>query len=717
MNQQTASNESLDLHAEYYDPLLSCLAFLSKYYGKSFSEQALGSGLPLDNGRLTPELVPRAATRAGMDAKLVKKELADIPDLLLPCILMLKDGRACVLLSRTDEHCEVAWPELSDGHDEVETASLAEQYSGYVFYVRKRYRFDDRSKATLKTSHGHWFWDTLRRSTPIYRDVLLAALFINLFAIASPLFVMNVYDRVVPNLAMDTLWVLAIGMSVVLIFDFALKQMRAFLLDVAAKKSDILLSSQLFEKILNMKMESRPASVGAFAKNVQEFESIREFITSATIAALVDVPFSLLFIAIIALVAGPLALVPLVAILVMVGYSLWAKKKIRHEVEQGSRYSVQKNAHLVETLTGIEALKLASAESQFQKRWEDLVGHIATWNMNVRKFATSVGSVTGFVNQFATIAIVIVGVYQITDGNISMGAMIAGVMLTGRALGPFAQVSLLATRYNQAESALKTLDEIMNLPEEKVERYLHRPYIEGAVQFNQVSFAYPGTENLVLKNLSFLIRPKESVAIIGRIGAGKTTIEKLLVGFYGASEGAIRLDGIDINQLSSADVRQKIGCLPQDINLFYGSIRDNITLGVPHVEDELILRAARLAGVTDFTDTDPDGLDRQVGERGAYLSGGQRQAVALARALLFNPPVLVLDEPTSNMDSFSEKRVKQQLSGLTADKTFVLITHKFSMLDLVDRVIVLEQGQIVADGPRDKVMTLLRDGKIKAPAA
>lgn len=714
MYQHTHSNETVELNAQPTDPLLGCLTFLSKYYGKSFSPQALGSGLPLENGKLTVELVPRAATRAGMDAKLVKQPLAEIPKLLLPCILMLKDGRSCVLLSNQAGCCEVAWPELSDSHDEIATDILEEMYIGFTFYVRKRYRFDDRSKETLKTTHGHWFWDTLRQSVPIYRDVLLAALFINLFAIASPLFVMNVYDRVVPNLAMDTLWVLAIGMSVVLIFDFALKEIRSYLLDIAAKKSDLLLSSRLFEKILNMKMGSRPPSVGAFAKNVQEFESIRDFITSATIAALVDVPFSLLFIIIIALVAGPLALVPLTAIIVMMIYSLWVKSKIRIEVEQGSRFSIQKNAHLVETLTGIESLKLASAESQFQKRWEDLVGHIAKWNMNVRKLASSVGSVSGFVNQLATIAIVIVGVYQITDGNISMGSMIAAVMLTGRALGPFAQVSLLATRYNQAESALKVLDEIMALPDENMERYLHRPHIDGAISFSQVSFAYPNTENQVLKNISMSIKPKEKVAIIGRIGAGKTTIEKLLVGFYGATEGAIRLDGIDINQISPADIRQKIGCLPQDINLFFGSIRDNITLGVPHVEDELLLRAARLAGVTAFTDTDPDGLDRQVGERGAYLSGGQRQAVALARVLLFNPPVLVLDEPTSNMDNYSEKLVKQQLAKVAKDKTLLLITHKFSLLELVDRVIVLEHGQIVADGPRDEIMLKLRSGQVKA---
>lgn len=709
-------SEALGSSVEFTDPLLSNLAFLTKFYGKPFSAHSLGAGLPLTDGLITPEQFPRAASRAGMDAKLVKHSLDNIPELLFPCILLLKEGRSCVLVDKTEAGFEVAWPELTESTDEISFEQLDQQYTGFAFYVRKRYRFDARSKQVLEHKDGHWFWSTMKRSTPIYRDALFAAVFINLLAIASPLFVMNVYDRVVPNLALDTLWVLAIGMVIVLVFDFILKETRSHLLDLAAKKSDVLLSAKIFEKILNTKLAYRPASVGAFARNVQDFDSIRDFITSATMAALVDIPFALLFIFIIMLVAGPLAIVPLVAIMIMVGYSLWVKSRIKVEVEKGARFSVQKNAHLIETLAGIESLKLASAESQFQQKWEHLIGAIANWNMNIKKYATSVGSVSGAVVQLSTIAIVIAGVYQITEGNISMGAMIAGVMLTQRCLGPFSQVSLLATRYNQAESSLKMLDELMAQPEENFDQYLHRPYFEGAIGFNQVNFKYPNSEQQVLKNINFNIKAKEKVAIIGRIGAGKTTIEKLLLGFYQPTEGAIRLDGVDINQISPADLRQKIGCLPQDVNLFYGSIRENITLGVPHVEDERILRAARQAGVTAFTDTDPEGLDRQVGERGAYLSGGQRQAVALARALLFNPPVVVLDEPTSDMDNYSEQQVKQQLAILSQEKTFVLITHKFSMLDLVDRVIVLERGSIVADGAKDSVLQALKEGKVRAPS-
>ncbi|GDY28209.1 type I secretion system permease/ATPase [Agarivorans sp. Toyoura001] len=705
----------LDVTAERIDPLLNSLVFLSKFYGKPFSARALSAGLPLEEGLLTPALLPRAALRAGMDASLVKKPIGKIPELLLPCILLLKDGRSCVLVSRTSDSVEVAWPELPDSHETISLDKLAPDYTGFCCYVRKRYRFDARSPESLSNKQGHWFWNTLRRSAPIYRDALVASLFLNLFAIASPLFVMNVYDRVVPNSAIDTLWVLTAGMALVLVFDFALKQMRAYTLDLAAKKSDILLSARIFEKLLNIKAEVRPPSVGAFAKNVQEFDSIREFITSSTVAALVDVPFSLLFLLVIAMVAGPLALVPAGAAVLMLLYSFYIKRKMHQEVELGSRFASQKNAHLIESLNGIESLKLAGAESQFQHKWEELVGNIATWNMAIRKLATSVGNVNAFVSQSTTVLLVVVGVFQISQGNLSMGGLVAAVMLTGRALVPFSQVSLLATRYNQAQSALENLEDIMQLPDENLERYMHRSHFDGAISFSDVSFTYPGSEQQVLKQVSFSIKAKEKVAIIGKIGAGKTSLEKLLLGFYIPQQGAIRLDGVDLKQISPADVRQKIGCLPQDINLFYGSIRDNITLGVPHIEDELIFRAAELAGVTQFTDVDPEGLDRQVGERGQYLSGGQRQAVALARALLFNPPVLVLDEPTSSMDAFSENLVKSRLKQVAEDKTFILITHKMSMLDLVDRIIVLDRGAVVANGSKAEVLELLRSGKVRSP--
>lgn len=340
---ETNKEESILHGSAPVDPLLNCLEFLTRYYGKPFSAQVLGSGLPMENGLLPIQQFSRAAERGGLTAKLTRTSIAEVSDLLLPCVLILKDGRACVVLKKmSNGDFEVAWPETPDGVEYLPLETLLEYSAGYLFYIRKRYRFDERAPQSLKTNQGHWFWSTLKMSLPIYRDALLASFFISLFAVASPLFVMNVYDRVVPNEALDTLWVLALGMFIVIIFDFLMKQMRAHLLDLAAKKSDVILSSRLFEKVMGLKMDSRPASVGGFTRNIQEFDSIREFVTSATMNAFVDVPFSLIIISVIALVAGPIAAIPVVAIVLMVLYGFYIKHKMRIHVEEGGRFSMQK---------------------------------------------------------------------------------------------------------------------------------------------------------------------------------------------------------------------------------------------------------------------------------------------------------------------------------------------------------------------------------------
>ncbi|MDP4529691.1 type I secretion system permease/ATPase [Alkalimonas delamerensis] len=710
------ANQQIPVDPLESDPLLQCLVFFTKHYGRPFSAKTLSMGLPLHHGRLVLKDIPRAAQRGGLAAKFSEKSFDQLQDDFLPCVLLLEQGKACILLSRNQEQgtVTVSWPEVEDSEEELAADALAQRYVGHALLVKKKHRFDKRAPKVFHTLDGHWFWDTIKLSAPIYRDALLAAFFINLFAIAIPLYVMNVYDRVVPNLAVDTLWVLTSGMVVIFVFDFILKQLRGYLLDVAAKKSDVLLSSRLFEKMLNLKAKSRPESLGAFARNVQEFDSIRDFVASSTMAALIDLPFALLFFAVLYFIAGPAALLLLIAILAMLAFSFWVLKRMATLVEQGSRLNSQKQAHLVESLAGLDSLKLAGAESQFQGKWESLVSESASWSMQTKKYTVAVASVTSFIQHLVTVAIVVSGVYLIMDNQLSFGGLIAFVLLGNRMVAPFAQIALLATRYQNAKAALTNLEQLMALEEEQTDHFLHRGYFDGKVEFDRVGFSYPGTQHQVLKDVSFTIRPGEKVAIIGRIGSGKTTIEKLMLQFYQPGAGAIRFDGVDSQQINPADLRQKIGCVPQDINLFYGSVRDNITLGVPHVDDERVLKAARLAGVTQFTDHEPNGLDRQVGERGSYLSGGQRQSVAMARALLFNPPILVLDEPSSHMDSHTEFQLIRHISQVAKDKTLILITHKMSMLELVDRVIVLEKGRVVADGSKAAVLAALKQGRSNA---
>jgi ATP-binding cassette, subfamily C, bacterial LapB len=699
------------------DTLLNSLIYVSRYYGLANSPEALVNGLPLTKGKLTSYLFPRAAERAGLVAKEHHANLKEIPNIILPVILLLKNGEACVLNSMNEEAEEVEIVTTESGMVPVSTPleELDGHYIGRYFMVKKQFRYDERSPEVLNPKDGHWFWSTIWQSKKIYRDVLIASFLINIFAIAAPLFSRLVYDKVVPNLAYDTLWVLSSGIFLIFLFDVTLKLLRSYFIDIAGKKSDILISSKLYQKVLGIRLESRPPSVGAFARHLQEFESVREFFTSATVSALIDLPFSLLFLVIIWLLAGNVVIVPIIGVITLGIYSYFIQEKLRRTIEEGSRLASQKYANLIESLAGLETVKLFGAQSHFQFRWEEAVAHMANWNIRSRRITDGVQNVAGFVQQTCSIGMVILGVYMIGEGDLTLGGLIASTMLSGRAIGPMIQISLLSTRYNQAKSSLTIIEQIMEMPDEQEEgkRYIHRPIIKGKIELERVTFHYPNSSVASIRDLSLTINPGEKVAIIGRIGSGKTTIERLIMGLYQPTEGHVRIDDTDIAQLHHIDVRRNIGCVPQDSVLFYGSIRDNITLGRPLSDDHDVLEAAHRAGVTVFTQQDPAGLEREVGEGGQLLSGGQRQSVAIARALLSRPPVLLMDEPTSAMDNRSEMHIKHQLRHLGKHETLILITHKMTMLDVVDRVIVMEKGAIIADGPKDVVLNELRQGNIK----
>jgi len=700
------------------DPLLNSLIYVSRYYGLANSPEALVNGLPLSDGKLTPFLFPRSAERAGLVAKENRSDLDSIPHLILPAVLLLKQGEACVLnsIDLEKQEAEIITAESGMVPIIIPVAELKEQFTGRYFLVKKQFRYDERSPEVLKTRKGHWFWSTIWESKNIYRDVLIASILINIFAIAAPMFTRLVYDKVVPNLAFETLWVLASGIFVVFLFDLLLKLMRSYFIDVAGKKSDILISSKLFSKVLGIRMEAKPASVGAFAKNLQEFESIREFFTSATIGSLIDLPFALMFLALIWLMAGNLVFVPVAGVVILIIYALLIQGPLRRTIEEGSRLASQKYANLIESLAGLETVKLFSAQSQFQFRWEEAVAHMANWNIKSRRITDSIQNTAGFVQQSTNVGMIIFGVYLIAEGELTMGGLIAATMLSGRAIGPLVQLSLLSTRYNQAKSSMTLIEQVMSMPDEQEEgkRYIHRPIIQGHIALDKVTFHYPDSPIASVRDLSLTIAPGEKVAIIGRIGSGKTTLERLIMGLYKPTEGHVRIDDTDMEQLHHVDVRRNIGCVPQDSNLFYGSVRDNITLGRPLVDDRDVMDAANRAGVTAFTQQDPAGLERQVGEGGGLLSGGQRQSIAIARAFLGRPPVLLMDEPTSAMDNRSEMHIKHQLSQLLPSETLLLITHKTSMLDVVDRVIVMEKGSIIADGPKAKVLSDLKQGRVRA---
>ncbi len=701
---------------DYEDPLLTCLSLVAGQLERPISREALKAGLPHASEQFTPELAIRAADRAGLTAKVMRRpQLDQILAVSLPCILLLKASNACVLTGFPDsETAEVAVAE-GGGTRKLPIRELQEQYTGHAIFLRPEFKFDARAADIRLSSPRRWFWGTLAQFWPIYSHVLLASLLINAFAIASPLFIMNVYDRVVPNNAIETLWVLAIGVATVFAFEFIMRNMRTYFVDVAGKNADIIIASRLLERVMAMRLDQKPPSTGALANNLREFESLREFFTSGTIVAIVDLPFIFLFIGVIWLIAGPLAFVPLIVVPAVILVGSLLQFPLRNVIERTLRESSQKHALLVETIDGIETIKSSSAEGRIQRAWERFVGLTAESSGKARFLSGIATTFSQLAIQMTTVLVVIYGVYRIVDGEITVGALIAATILTGRSLAPLSAIAAMLTRLQQSRAALKALDTIMKVPVERSsdKSFLHRPRLSGQIQFDKVSFKYPHQETAALNQLSFSVEPGERVGILGRIGSGKSTIARLLIGLYEPAEGAVLMDGTDIRQIDPAELRRNVGYVAQDNYLFFGSVRDNIAFGAPHMDDQSILRAADLAGVTDFLRNHPHGFDLQVGERGMGLSGGQRQAITIARAMLLDPPILVLDEPTSCMDNASEAAFKARLTDILKGKTLVMITHRSSLLSLVDRLIVVDNGKVMADGKKEDVLEALKRGHIR----
>ena len=538
-----------------------------------------------------------------------------------------------------------------------------------------------------------------------------ASVVINLIGVISPLFVMNVYDRVIPNNAVDTLWVLAIGILIAYLFDFLLRNLRSYFVDVAGRNADVVLSSRLVQKVLTMRLDAKPESTGALVNNLREFESLREFFSSSTLLAFIDLPFLVVALLLLGYIGGPLVILPLCAIPVLIITGIVLQEAGKRTAEQGYKQNMQKNALLVELVNGLETLKACMAESRMLHLWEQVVGVSAKAGSVAKKYNNLAITISTLVTQAVSVGMVIWGVYRIADGTMTMGGLIGSNILVGRAMAPLMQIASLLTRLQNSRMSLQALDLLMQLPSEgqNDNEYVEFGKLDASFSFEDLAFAYPGAERLALTDISVFIKPGEKVGVVGRMGSGKSTLGKMLIGLYQPRDGAVKFGGVDIRQLAEADLRGRVGFLPQDVVLFYGTIRDNIALGDPTINDQMILRASTLAGVTEFIRSNPAGFGAQVGERGMSLSGGQRQAVALARALVRDPDILILDEPTSNMDNASEQRIKNRLKAVMGNKTLVLITHRLSMLELVDRLIVMEGGRIIADGPKNEVLRRLRE--------
>ncbi|KLG11724.1 ABC transporter [Enterobacter cloacae subsp. cloacae] len=722
LEQHTVNEEeatlSLPAPERILDTLLECTLWMCQYQGMPRSAESLCAGLPKGN-QLTPSQAMSALSNANLTAGLVRRRAHEFSAHLMPILLLRKDRGAAILLSsrRAEKgkiFYQVLLPELSlETPVEINHEELTGWYSEHAILVKPGAKIDTRAGEETPQSAGHWLFSALWLYRSYYRSAALAAVIVNILALASIFFTMNVYDRVVPNQAYVTLWSLAVGVAIAMGFEATTRFIRARLLDVAAKKADLVLGSKLFRQALGVRMEHKPASPGAFANQLREFESVRDFFTSATLAAISDLPFVLLFVGVIFMIGGPLGWIPLLMIPCIILISVVIQWPLARTMRENLRESSLKQGVLLESIEGMETLKSVSGEGYMTRRWEAFSAAAASTSMKSRQLSSCALNLVTFLQQLQTVVLVVVGVYLIGDGSLSQGALIGTVMLAGRATAPLTQVAGLAVRFQQAKAALVSLNRLMAMPldREVDKQYLPMPTLQGKLELKGVKFSYPAPPDKpnppVLENVNLTIESQERVAILGKIGSGKSTLLRLIARLYQPTAGQMLVGGIDVAQVDPADWRKTVGYVGQDARLFYGTLRENIMIGRPDASTDELLRVLQLTGLDQVAQKHPMGINLPIGEMGEGLSGGQRQLVSLARSLLAKPKILLLDEPTSAMDTQTEAIFMARLQNATRGQTVILVTHRTSLLNLVDRILVVDEGRVVADGPKKDIIAAL----------
>jgi ATP-binding cassette subfamily C protein LapB len=721
----TDTDDILDIprKAVIDDSLLMSVSWVCKYYKLPASEGALLAGIPKSR-LLTPSQSLQVLQNAGFETGLVERDILAIPSQLFPVILLRKQNEGgIVLISKQKLEKGHSWavviPEVSADPVTLSDEEMADVYSGFAIFIKPKAKVDMKIEAEHAVPAGHWLLGTLWRYRRYYRSAAISTVLINVLSLATIFFTMNVYDRVIPNQAFVTLWSLAAGVTVAMLFDAISRFVRTHLIDTAGKKADLVLGTMLFRQMLSIRMENKPSSSGSFANQLREFESVRDFATSATLSAIADLPFVLFFIGVIFTIGGWLGFIPLILLPIILTISIIIQWPLSKTMKENLKETSLKQGVLIESIEGLETLKAVGGESYMQRRWENFSALAASTSKKTRKLSAIATGSFGFFQQMQTVFIVIAGVYLISAGDLTQGALIGTVMLASRATAPLAQIVGLAVRFQQAKVALESLNRLMLMPvdrDPKIE-YLPHPELTGELTLSNVEFGYPAPPmqpiRPVLKKIKMKVAPGERVAILGKIGSGKSTLLRVIARLYTPTGGQIFADGLDVTQIDPADWRQHVGFVSQDCRLFYGSLRENVMLGNPAATAKEFLRVLRLTGLDQIAAKHPMGINLPIGEMGDGLSGGQRQLVALARSILANPSILLLDEPTSSMDMQTESQFVAHLKNSTKEQTLIVVTHRPSLLSLVDRIIVVDEGNIVADGPKDEVMARLSGNNAK----
>ena len=704
----STQRENIDEELSNETSLIYAIQHLLSLSGMAFSPGAVRDLPDLTGDVFDPQSAVSALSHVGFDAAFGELKFKKIKPSHCPAVGFLECGDAVVVHSIDDSgfvNIRRFKDEAKFTEEKISKKDLGKFVQNFFILAKKAH-----PAARVKRKND-WFWGSLSQGKWLYLQVIVAAAVASFLGLSTSLFIMVVYDRVVPNEAIESLIALTVGVLIALFFDFIIKTLRAQFVDKAGQRADSRMSRLIFDKILNMRLDNRRQKSGAMASIVREFDTLREFFTSATLVAVVDLPFIFLFIWVISLIAGPLALVPLIAVPLVIVSGLIIQPLLARIAEGSMQSNMSKQSVLVETLNGLETVQATGSGRLMRKRFEaasEAQSDLGLRNRMLSQFAINSAA---SVQQLAQIATIFYGVFLIQDGIISMGAMIAAVILGGRTLAPLSQLASAMSRANGARQAYRSLSSVMNESDDQgddLRSRLSRPTLSGSIEFKNVSYTFPGADRPIVRDFSIKIPSGQKVAIVGRMGSGKTTISRLIAGLIEPSEGSVLIDGVDLRQIDKSDVRRNIGVMLQDTWLFSGSVKENLQMCFYEYDDAHILNISKISGVDEFVAGHPQGYDMELRERGEGLSGGQRQSINLGRALLHDPNLLVLDEPTSSMDTATEKAVIGRLKIWSQARTLLMVTHRNTLLELADRVLVMDQGAVVADTTPEKLKAQAR---------
>lgn len=693
-----------------YAPWLEAVLTIARHYRLDVSPESIRIASQQPDARLE-DVVRHMARQAGLSVKFAGFDRRSLSRWRAPLVVQLRDGQVGVVESvGEDGELGIVFSGDQGLQSRIDPATLAGQAIRTVVLRPTQVLSDVRTDDYVKPFDEHWFRRIVLRDLRPYTQVMIASLVANLLGMAGVLFSMQVYDRVIPAESLPTLYVLFGGVLLAVVFDFVMRIMRLRITDLLGKRADLRVSDLVFGHALRLRNSARPRSTGSFISQLRELEQIRDLITSSTATALADLPFFLMFLLVFYLIGGALVAIPIVALVLMVLPGVLAQRKLARLANESMREAALRNAMLVEAIQGLDDIKALQAEQRFQQQWNHYNAASAESSLRLRNLTNSLVAWTQNVQSAVFAVVIVFGAPMVIAGDLTTGSLVAASILSSRMMAPMAQLTHVLTRWQQAKVALQGLNRIMQLPVDHPQgsQRVHLPAIRGEYQFRQAGFRYSEEATPALSGINLTIRPGEHIAILGRNGAGKSTLLQALAGGMDLSTGETTLDGIALAHLDPADLRRDVGLLAQHARLFHGTLRDNITLGAGQASDQEILAALSHTGALDFVRMLPKGMDHVILEGGQGLSGGQRQSLLLSRLLLRQPQVLLLDEPTASLDDITERRLLEQLAQFTQGRTLVVATHRISLLQLVERIIVVDGGRIVIDDHRDAALARLK---------